>query len=268
MSRIVESDLFRLRRPPYPDLEELAEELRELGQTTPLFVRKKGEHFELIAGYRRRAALELIKAPTAQVRVFDVTDEMGLLLAVSENRDRKDITEIERADLTLTLQDQKRLSYEALKKAMHFTSDTHLKRYLRLAREATPLIRDALQQRRLHMSHAMLLLDAVKDGLTASETGVLLEECYVHELSVREFKRRLGQVRAPARPPASAAKTDAGPLRLSQSGAARLALRFAPTNAVEELDASIQALQDALKLARKYRRRAAATASEPEEEEA
>ncbi|MEQ9498154.1 MAG: ParB/RepB/Spo0J family partition protein [Deltaproteobacteria bacterium] len=266
MGRIVESDLFRLRRPPYPDLEALAEELRELGQTTPLFVRKKGDEFELIAGYRRRAALELIQASTAQVRVFDVTDEKGLLLAVSENRDRKDITEIERADLTLTLQDQKRLSYEALKKAMHFSSDTHLKRYLRLAREATPLIRDALQQRRLHMSHAMLLLDAVKDGLSASETGVLLEECYVHELSVREFKRRLGQIRAPAREPSK--KADLGPFRMSTTGAARLTVRFAPSTSVESLDASIQALQEALKVARKYRREAASERPEDGGDEA
>jgi ParB-like chromosome segregation protein Spo0J len=58
LSLIRESDRLRLRQPPYPRIEELAAQIKEHGQTTPMFVRPLHGLYELISGYRRRAALE------------------------------------------------------------------------------------------------------------------------------------------------------------------------------------------------------------------
>ena len=60
LSQIKESDRLRLRRPPYDGIDDLAEKIKRDGQSTAMFVRQlKPAEFELISGYRRKAALEL-----------------------------------------------------------------------------------------------------------------------------------------------------------------------------------------------------------------
>src|SRR5687768_10892157 len=86
LSLIQESDRLRLRQRPYAGVDELAADIRARGQTTPLFVMPLGDGcYELISGYRRRAALELLKAQTALVRIYRRLDsEQAYDLAISE----------------------------------------------------------------------------------------------------------------------------------------------------------------------------------------
>jgi ParB/RepB/Spo0J family partition protein len=86
LESIRECDRFRLRLRPYPDVDALAESIRDHGQLAPLFVRATPDGtYELIAGYRRLAALHVLGAGSAFVTVFDIDDEDAYLLAVSDN---------------------------------------------------------------------------------------------------------------------------------------------------------------------------------------
>jgi ParB family transcriptional regulator, chromosome partitioning protein len=81
LQSIEESERFRLRIPP-TRLEALAESIRAHGQIVPLFVRENGLGTSyLIAGYRRRAALELLGAAT----LVSVFDDDAYDLAVTDN---------------------------------------------------------------------------------------------------------------------------------------------------------------------------------------
>jgi ParB family chromosome partitioning protein len=87
LSLIRESDRLRLRQPSYPRIEELAAQIKEHGQTTPMFVRLlHGGLYELISGYRRRAALEKLGISTALVRVFDVDETEAYSLAICRRK--------------------------------------------------------------------------------------------------------------------------------------------------------------------------------------
>src|SRR5687767_14808848 len=55
---ILECDRFRLRHPPLAGIPELADKIKLLGQTTPMLIRSIDDALQLMAGYRRKAALE------------------------------------------------------------------------------------------------------------------------------------------------------------------------------------------------------------------
>lgn len=158
LAQIRESDHLRLRQPPYPNIEELAEQIRVRGQTTPMFV-KEWEHslYILISGYRRKAALELLGASTALVRIFELDDEAAYDLAISENQHRDALSEIERADIAKKLQSTGKTQPEIATR-MGWANDRTVRRYIQLAEEATPPLRDVLQNRALSFRAAMVFV--------------------------------------------------------------------------------------------------------------
>lgn len=146
---IDESDLLRLRLPPYPSIEELADKIRRFGQTTPLFVRPKGDGYELISGYRRRAALELIGATTAYCRVYrELSDSDAYDLAISENQDRGSLTDLERAEICVRLQREGKTSPQIATRT-GWTGERQVYNHLRLARDGSKEIRATLQAGRI-----------------------------------------------------------------------------------------------------------------------
>lgn len=159
---IDESDRLRLREPPYPNIEELADAIRLDGQSTPLFVRPfpGPERYELISGYRRRAALALIEAPTALARIYtNLSDADAYRLAVSENADRSALTDWERATACARMRADD-VPLDEIARRFHWNNRRTVEHHLRVEREARPLLRQALQLGTLSVSHALALLKA------------------------------------------------------------------------------------------------------------
>ncbi|NNB94046.1 ParB N-terminal domain-containing protein [Corallococcus exiguus] len=84
LERLEEDTTFRLR--DEGDVSELATDLARLGQLFPVDVRPRGEeHYQLICGFRRVAALRFLKRDQVQVRVHEeLSDEDALLLSLAE----------------------------------------------------------------------------------------------------------------------------------------------------------------------------------------
>ncbi|MBS7671376.1 ParB/RepB/Spo0J family partition protein [Croceicoccus gelatinilyticus] len=83
-------------------LQDLIESMRAQGQLIPAAARRNGERYEIIYGSRRLFAAKWLKAngyPSFKfkLQIFVVDDETAFRLADEENRNRSDVSAIERA---------------------------------------------------------------------------------------------------------------------------------------------------------------------------
>lgn len=78
-------------------LNELAASIREQGLLQPIIVRKKGEHYELIAGERRLRAAQKAGLSNIPALVRECTDSEAAQLTLLENLQREDLNPVEEA---------------------------------------------------------------------------------------------------------------------------------------------------------------------------
>ncbi len=78
-------------------LDELVASIKEHGIIQPLIARKRGDHFELIAGERRWRAAQRAGLAEAPLIVREASDQDVLELALIENLQREDLNPIEEA---------------------------------------------------------------------------------------------------------------------------------------------------------------------------
>lgn len=258
---IHEHDYLRLREPPYPGLASLAEDIRSRGQTTPMFVRPRDEGgYDLIAGYRRRCALLEAGVVTALVRVYPgLNDEEALDLAVSENRDREDMSDWERAELAERLQKRGR-SYDGIATALHLSA-TQVKRLLRVAKTSPPALRTALHQRQITLALATAFLELQLETHPEAKQEEFLAAAVEEECSVREWRRLVARRLSAKTPPPGPRPA----LRRAKTGAFALSLKVTPGDA-QEIATHIDTLKEALRLARKLQKQASISDPGPDEE--
>lgn len=251
---IDESDRFQLRYPPYPNVDGLALDIKERGQTTPIFVRPKEDgRFELISGYRRMAAVRSLGAPMALARIFEaLSDQDAYDLAISENQERENLTDIERAAACLRLQEEGR-THQEIAVRMGWDSERQAGRHLRLAKNASLPLREALQRRLMTMAQAMVFLDAIPETCPVETQKRIIDAAAENEFSARElegFIRRQLKSVAPVVP----ATVQDEYIRVLKNGGFHVAAKFDPRTP-EKIDEAINALQDALRRAKIFKRR-------------
>lgn len=137
-------------------LEELAASIREKGIIQPLVVRKKADHYELIAGERRWRAAQKAGLREVPVVIQDVSDDTALEMALIENIQREDLNAVEEAEAYYALQEKFSLSQEELAKRVGKDRST-VANSLRLLKLPTEIKRDIVEDR-LSMGHARALL--------------------------------------------------------------------------------------------------------------
>jgi ParB family chromosome partitioning protein len=161
-------------------LEELAASIRENGIIQPLVVRKKADHYELIAGERRWRAAQKAGLHEVPVVIQDVSDGTALEMALIENIQREDLNAVEEAEAYQALLDNFDLSQEELARKVGKERST-VANFLRLLRLPTDIKRD-LAEDRLSMGHARALL--ALDSPEQMKTG--RDEIIRKELTVRQ----------------------------------------------------------------------------------
>src|SRR5512138_2620100 len=133
-------------------LEELAASIREKGIIQPLVVRKKDDHYELIAGERRWRAAQRAGLREVPVVIQDVSDDTAVELALIENIQREDLNAVEEAEAYHSLQERFSLSQEELAKRVGKDRST-VANALRLLKLPAEIKRDIVEDR-LSMGHA------------------------------------------------------------------------------------------------------------------
>lgn len=167
-------------------LEELAASIREKGIIQPLVVRKKGDHFELIAGERRWRAAQKAGLREVPVVIQDVSEDTALEMALIENIQREDLNAVEEAEAYHSLMENFSLTQEELARRVGKDRST-VANSLRLLKLPGDLKKDIVEDQ-LAMGHAraMLSLDTelqireardaiIKGNLTVREAESLVK---------------------------------------------------------------------------------------------
>lgn len=104
LSQIEGDEIFRLR--PEGDVAGLAQSIARDGQLVPVEVRLLGPgRWQLVTGFRRVAALKLLRRDRVSARLHDaLSDEQALSLALADDLARRDLGEDELHELRERLQ--------------------------------------------------------------------------------------------------------------------------------------------------------------------
>lgn len=103
VDEIEQPSVFVLREIKTMDVDPLAADIDREGLISAVTVRPSavgcltGHRYQLIVGHRRLAAIQKLKRKTIRARVVDRNDTEGLVMAMSENLERKDLSPLEEA---------------------------------------------------------------------------------------------------------------------------------------------------------------------------
>jgi ParB family chromosome partitioning protein len=178
-------------------IDELATSIEANGIIQPLIVRRKGDHYELVAGERRLRAAKIANLDRVPVIIQDYADDRVLEIAIVENLQREDLNPIETAQALDRLGRDLHLSHEEIGKRTGKDRATvsNLLRLLKLP-DSVQLL---LAEHRLQMGHARALL-----GLPTPELQTqFAERAAAQGYSVRQVERLVQEAlreREPAQP--------------------------------------------------------------------
>ncbi len=163
-------------------LEELKKSIQDQGILQPLLVRKKDDHYEVVAGERRlRAAQELGLREVPAIE-HELNDQQTLVIALIENLQREDLDPIEEAEAYQTLLTDFDYTQEEIAESVgkNRSTVTNMVRLLKLS----PAIRDGVSKGRLTMGHARTLLSIESPDIRDQFYRIVIEK----KLSVRELE--------------------------------------------------------------------------------
>ena len=186
-----------------PDkLEELAASIREKGIIQPLVVRKKGEHYELIAGERRWRAAQKAGLREVPVVIQDVSEDTALEMALIENIQREDLNAVEEAEAYHALMENFSLTQDELAKRVGKDRST-VANSLRLLKLPPELKKDIVEER-LAMGHARAILALDTDLQMREARDVVVKK----NLTVREAESLVKRLKGGQKPRPKAAAVE------------------------------------------------------------
>jgi ParB family chromosome partitioning protein len=176
-----------------PELEEMADSVREKGIITPLLVNRTASGYQLIAGERRWRAAQLAGLERVPVVVRDVTSAESLELALIENIHRKDLSPIEEAIAYKRLLQETGSTQDTLAKKLgkDRTTITNVLRLLTLP----DIVQKELIDGRITMGHARVLAGLKRIDQQKSLCGLVIK----NGLSVRQLEGLVKRKRVPPR---------------------------------------------------------------------
>jgi ParB family chromosome partitioning protein len=163
-------------------LAELASSIRAQGLVQPIVVRLQSDgRYALIAGERRWRAAQMAQLRTIPAIVREVSDQVGVALALIENIQREDLSPMEESLALKRLIDEFDLTHQQAADAVG-RSRVAVSNLLRLL-ELSPDVRTLLDDRKIEMGHARALLT-----LTPALQSQLAHAAVVNGWSVREIE--------------------------------------------------------------------------------
>lgn len=175
-------------------LEELAASIREKGIIQPLVVRKKGDHFELIAGERRWRAAQKAGLREVPVVIQDVSEDTALEMALIENIQREDLNAVEEAEAYHSLMENFSLTQEELARRVGKDRST-VANSLRLLKLPGDLKKDIVEDR-LAMGHARAMLSLDTESQIREARDAILKG----NLTVREAESLVKRMKGGRKP--------------------------------------------------------------------
>ena len=163
-------------------LKELADSIREKGVLEPVWLRRAGEIFELIAGERRFRAAQAAGLLEIPALLHEVTELEAREMSLIENLQRADLDLIEEAEGYRDLMKEAGLTQEDVSKRIGKARAT-VANALRLL-DLSDAIKRALSEGQLSAGHAKVLL-----GVDAQSRDLLAARVVAQGLSVRALEK-------------------------------------------------------------------------------
>ncbi len=171
-------------------LEELCQTIRLHGIIQPIVVRRKGKHYELIAGERRLRAVKKLNYATIPAIIREMSDSQAASAALIENLQREGLTSIEEARALEQLLDIHHLTQEGLAQRLGKSQST-IANKLRLL-QLPKFVQEALLNRSITERHARALL-SLRDEEKQQQ---VLNEIVDKELNVKQTEERIQRILA------------------------------------------------------------------------
>lgn len=176
-------------------LQELVASIKEHGILQPLLIRRKEQHFELIAGERRLRSAKEAGLTDVPVIVLDLNDQEALEVALIENLQRDDLNIIETADGYRELADQFNLTQQEIARRVG-KARASVANMLRLL-DLPVAIRTMLEKGQLSAGHGKVLLGVEID----LEKELLATRVIRENLSVRALEAIVERMKNPPKKP-------------------------------------------------------------------
>jgi len=161
----------------YEDLDELSRSIRSVGLLNPISVRKVDTKYELIAGYRRLKACEILGYAVIPARILTSTDTQADLQKLHENMFREEVNPIDEGNFFKRLLVKNNWRIMDLSVQVH-KSSSYVSKRVQLT-DSDPLVVQALKDGQINISvadelikiddpetRARLLHYAIKSGVT------------------------------------------------------------------------------------------------------
>ena len=222
----------------------LAQDIQTRGQTTPIFVRPQGGQYQIISGFRRFAATKELGREKILARVFaDLNDYQAVGLAISENLQREDFSDLEKAQVTLRMRDLG-LSVQEIATNINRSVRT-VQQYLSVL-EASAIVKTALHESKISLSMAFEL---ARENVNPKHLSAILKSIEHDNLSVRSLKRLLAKTTVSESPGSLSPRGRAGfqPVRLISKNEADfdLTVKFRRSR-TSDIETIVSALRTAL----------------------
>ena len=171
-------------------LKELADSIREKGVLEPVWLRRAGEIFHLIAGERRFRAAQLAGLPEIPALLHEVSDLEAREMSLIENLQRADLDLIEEAEGYRDLMREAGLTQEDVSKRIGKARAT-VANALRLL-DLSDAIKRALSEGALTAGHAKVLL-----GVEPRDRELVAARAMAQGLSVRALEKLVADLGRP-----------------------------------------------------------------------
>ncbi|MDY2937379.1 MAG: ParB/RepB/Spo0J family partition protein [Fusicatenibacter sp.] len=169
-------------------LLELAESIKKYGVIQPIIVRKKEDHYEIVAGERRWRAAKMAGIKEIPVIIKDYNEQQMAEVSLIENLQRENLNPIEEAKAYQTLIKKYNLKQEEIAEQVSKsrTVITNALRLLKLNEKVQTMLSEGL----ISTGHAKVLL-----GISDAELQTEIAERIVDEqLSVRETEKIIKKI--------------------------------------------------------------------------
>ena len=163
------------------DVKNLTESIIANGILTPLVVRPKSDHFEIVLGRKRLIAAKLLNLREVPAIIRDINDEEMLIMLLAFMRDNHDINAVGIAILCDRLTKEYRYTQQSLADLTH-QSRSQITNTLRLLNLPKHVL-DEISSSRLSYGHAKALAT-----LPESVINDFVEKIHSENLSVRSIE--------------------------------------------------------------------------------
>ena len=174
-------------------LRELASSIERHGMIQPVIVRKKDDHYELIAGERRWRAARIAGIKEIPAIIKEYSDGEVSEIALIENIQREDLTPIEEAKAYKTLIEEYGITQEELagRVSKSRANIANTMRLLKLNEEVQEMVEEGL----LSAGHARALLALTDEKAQLQAASDVIK----NDLSVRDTEKLVKNRKAPAK---------------------------------------------------------------------